>query len=134
MATGPGHYGFGLREATLSYELLTKSREFAIHFLPAEKSEWIQAVGTFSGRDVDKFIEDAYFVYECRVVGQNRYGTHDWFVGEVIQAHQDKSVFNEDSLVDFNKIDIPLYIGRSEYRILDHNAPVKNHPLYKKKK
>lgn len=150
MATNPGHYGIAIRKETYTYELIQQSAVFAVQFLPAAHSEQIQACGTFSGREIDKFstfsipfepgikvdvpvLSDAYFAYECKVVGQHTYGTHEWFVGEVVQSYRDKHRFTDTNAVDFNGLEIPMYIGRSEYRILTTEAPQKFHPMHLKK-
>ncbi|MFB4212267.1 flavin reductase family protein [Shouchella sp. JSM 1781072] len=151
MATQPGHYGIALRKETYTYDLIQKSQTFAVHFLPHEKAEWIQAAGTYSGRDMNKFdacqipyqlseicqvpiIKDAYFAYECRLVGQHTYGTHEWMVGEVVQSYESPKAFTDQHTVNFDHIGLPMYIGRSEYRVLDANASSVFHSLHNKKR
>ncbi len=144
MATEPGHYGIAVRKETYTYELIKQSGVFAVQFLPAAQSEQIQACGTYSGREIDKFssfsipyrpgikvdvpiLSDAYFAYECKVVGQHTYGTHEWIVGEVVQSYRDKQLFTATNAVDLNRLQVPFYIGRSEYRVLTSDAPLKIH-------
>ncbi|WP_042161006.1 flavin reductase family protein [Paenibacillus gorillae] len=147
IGSSPGIYGISLRKETYSYSLIEQSGVFGVHFLPASSSEVIQAVGTFSGRDIDKFnkfniryeeglkvdvpvLSDAYFAYECKVMNITTYGDHEWIAGEILQRYQDKDCFLEDGLPDFAKLEIPLYLGRSTYRTLDQHSEVKTHPLY----
>ncbi|MBG9782863.1 flavin reductase family protein [Shouchella lehensis] len=140
MGTNPGHYGFALRKEAFTYELISQSKTFAVQFLPSEYSQWIQLSGTYSGREQNKFdlfnipyhlselcavpiIKEAYFAYECNVVGEHTYGTHEWIVGEVIQSYRHEQAFTSSNTIDFEQLSIPMYIGRSEYRALTKEAP-----------
>lgn len=139
IGSGPAFYGISLREATHSYRLIQESGVFGVHFLPAARSEQIQGAGTLSGRDADKLstlnlkfedgiktgvpvLNDAYVAYECQVKDIHLYGDHYWIVGEIVQAYRDDAVFGENGLPDLNKLNIPLYMGRATYRILDEKA------------
>ncbi|WP_339315891.1 flavin reductase family protein [Paenibacillus sp. FSL R10-2734] len=143
----PHRYGISLRRETYSYQLIKDSGYFGINFLPAKCSELIQAVGTFSGKDIDKFREfnisyedglkanvpilsDAYFAYECKVVDIVNYGDHDWIVGDVLITYKDEELFHENRLPNFSKLSIPLYVGRSSYRVINDQVEVKTHDLY----
>ncbi|CAM4330535.1 flavin reductase family protein [Saccharibacillus endophyticus] len=139
IGSGPAFYGISLREAAHSYGLIRESGVFGVHFLPAACSEQIQGTGTLSGRDVDKLsalnltfddgeqtgvpiLRDAYVAYECRVKDIHAYGDHYWIVGEIVQAYRDDAVFGENGLPDLNKLNLPLYMGRAVYRVLDERA------------
>ncbi|MEK8130944.1 flavin reductase family protein [Paenibacillus filicis] len=147
IGSSPGIYGISLRKETYTYSLIEQSGEFGVHFLPARCSEMIQAVGTFSGRDMDKFeklgipyeeglrtdipvLTDAYFAYECKTMNITTYGDHEWIAGEIVQRYQDRDYFLEDGLPDFSRLEIPLYVGRSTYRTLNQQSTEKKHPLY----
>jgi flavin reductase (DIM6/NTAB) family NADH-FMN oxidoreductase RutF len=147
IGSSPGIYGISLRKETFTYSLIEQSGAFGVHFLPAHCSEIIQAVGTYSGRDLDKFKEfnigyeeglqvdipvltDAYFAYECRTLSITSLGDHEWIAGEIVQRYRDDQCFLENGLPDFSKLEIPLYTGRSTYKILNHESPEKNHPMY----
>ncbi|WP_028560591.1 flavin reductase family protein [Paenibacillus pinihumi] len=147
IGSSPSIYGISIRKETFTYQLIEQSGVFGVHFLPARCSELIQAVGTFSGHDIDKYVKyniayeeglkadipvltDAYFAYECKVMNMTTFGDHEWIAGEILQCYRDSEVFLDDGLPDFAKLEIPLYIGRSLYRVLDQDAREKNHPLY----
>ncbi|WP_315372121.1 flavin reductase family protein [Paenibacillus xylanexedens] len=147
IGSSPGVYGISLHKETYSYELIEKSGVFGVHFLPGHRSEWIQAAGTFSGRDTDKFtrfgipyeegikvsvpiLTDAYFAYECKVMEITTYGDHEWIAGEVLQRYQDQKYFLENGMVDLEKLQIPMYTGRSAYRIMDARTEEKIHPFH----
>ncbi|GAA0373129.1 flavin reductase family protein [Bacillus horti] len=146
VGSSPAIYGISLRKETFSYELIQKSGMFGVNFLPANRSEWIQSVGTFSGREMNKFeqlgieyeaglkvdvpiLKDAYFAYECKVTDILTHGDHEWITGEVLQTYMDIDMFTESGIPDFTKLHIPLYLGRSTYSILDHEVKQAFHPL-----
>lgn len=142
----PYHYGIAIGESTYTHEVIGKGGVFGINFLPARCSEMIQAVGTFSGRDLDKFkefeieydngikvdvpiLKDAYFAYECKVVDMVKYGDHYWTVGEVLLTYKDEELFLKNRNPDFSKLSIPVYVGRSSYRINNDAVEEKEHPF-----
>jgi flavin reductase (DIM6/NTAB) family NADH-FMN oxidoreductase RutF len=140
----PPIYGVAVGKERFTHSLIQGSGVFAAHFLPAEKSHWIQQVGVASGHDMDKFaalgieyqdgltadvpiLSDAYVAFECRVIDAQSYGDHDWFVGAITQFYRDDELFTENGLPDFRRLEIPLYLGRSEYAVLDGGARRKRH-------
>jgi hypothetical protein len=48
-------------------------------------------------------------------------------VGRITQFYRDEELFLENGLPDFGRLRIPLYLGRSEYAVLDSGAPHKRH-------
>jgi len=140
-------YGISIDKTAHTYDMIEKSGVFGVHFLPAHCSELIQNIGTTSGSDIDKFqtfnisyedglkadipvLTDAYFAYECEVKSITTVADAQWIVGEVIQRYQDKELFIYNGMPDLAKLEIPLYIGRSKYRVLNDKALEKNHPSY----
>jgi len=147
IGSSPGVYGIAIRKETYTYQLIEQSGVFGVQFLPAHASELIQAVGTFSGHDTDKFatlnikyeeglkanipvLSEAYFAYECRVISMTTFGDHEWVAGQILQCYKDKQVFSDNGMIDLSKLEIPLYMGRSVYRVLDANSNEKDHPIY----
>ncbi|WP_208588527.1 flavin reductase family protein [Gracilibacillus suaedae] len=146
LGSNPGMYGISVQRKAYTYDLIEKSGVFGVHFLPAKYTELIQAVGTFSGSNVDKFQEynihyenglkadipiltSAYFAYECEVKSITPVADQEWIVGEVLQRYQDKDVFLDKGFPNLAKLDIPLHIGDSSYRILNDQALEKDHPF-----
>lgn len=136
---GPPIYGVAIGRERYTYELVKAAGKFAINFLPYEKASFIQQAGVYTGANVNKFeladmkyesglvtrspiLNDAYIAYECEVIDRNSYGDHDWFVGSIVQFYRDHSKFQENGLPDFEKLSIPLYIGRSTYSKVDKNS------------
>ncbi|MFF2907947.1 flavin reductase family protein [Paenibacillus sp. NPDC057934] len=146
----PAIYGISIRKETYSYKLIVESGSFGINFLPSSRSNWIQAAGTFSGNQKNKFKEfdisyrdgnkldipiltDAYGAYECKILDIHSYGSHEFITGEIVQAHRDDSLFQEDGIPDFTKLQIPLYLGRSTYLTVDDTLKSTDHLFYLEK-
>ncbi|TLS37487.1 flavin reductase family protein [Pseudalkalibacillus caeni] len=142
----PAIYGVAIAEERFTHRLVKGSGEFVINFLPAEMAEVIQFSGTESGSAVDKFqelnlktleaetvgapvLKDAYVAYECKVMDFNRYGDHDWIVGKISMFHKDMDRFQGNGLPDWDKLHIPLYLGRSQYLIADNNSRIVTHRI-----
>jgi flavin reductase (DIM6/NTAB) family NADH-FMN oxidoreductase RutF len=146
ISVNPPIYGVAIAKERYTHHLVKESGVFGVQFLPAERSEWIQMVGVLSGNDMDKYatirmefeqaltidvplLTEAYVAYECRVLDVRTYGDHDWFVGSILQGHRDDDLFMPDGLPDFSRLEIPLYLGRSEYLVLDDSVRRKRHRL-----
>ncbi|MBM6617956.1 flavin reductase family protein [Bacillus suaedaesalsae] len=135
----PPIYGVAIGRERFTYHLMKEAGTFAINFLPYEKASFIQQAGMLSGEKIDKFelakmdnekgrmtgspiLNDSYIAYECEVIDRNSYGDHDWFVGNIVQFYRDNEKFLENGLPNFEKLAIPLYIGRSTYSKVDNNS------------
>ncbi|MEW9052765.1 MAG: flavin reductase family protein [Neobacillus sp.] len=142
----PPMYGVAIGRERFTYQLMKEAGNFAINFLPFEKSNFIQLSGVFSGAEVNKFelgkmgfdrgiatnapiLHDAYIAYECEVIDVNTYGDHDLFVGNIVQFYRDNQKFHEDGLPNFEKLSIPLYLGRSIYTRVDKNNTFISHQI-----
>ncbi|WP_035513025.1 flavin reductase family protein [Halalkalibacillus halophilus] len=128
----PPIYGVAIGHERHTYNIVKQAGTFAINFLPMEKAEFIQQSGVYTGKNTDKFslcemgfdrgittdapiLHDAYVAYECHTIDVNKYGDHDWFVGEMKKFYRDPDLFQSDGLPDDEKLTIPLYLGRSVY-------------------
>jgi flavin reductase (DIM6/NTAB) family NADH-FMN oxidoreductase RutF len=103
----------GVMPTNLTYELISKEREFGINIPTKEQLDVVRTCGSVSGRDEDKFekagltpqkskVITSYLIaecpvsLECRVVHQIDYpGTHRWFVGQ-IEAVSAKDDYRRD--------------------------------------
>ncbi|TET25237.1 MAG: flavin reductase family protein [Dehalococcoidia bacterium] len=128
----PPLYGVALSPKRFTYQLITKSREFGVNFLPSEKAELVAAVGGSKGGEVDKFqafnilkdspirtavpiLKDAYAAYECQLVDDRAYGDHRLLVGQIVAVHWLPEAFTADETLDLDKINPVLYLGRERY-------------------
>lgn len=65
----------------------------------------------------------------CKVHSISTLGDQEWIVGEVLQRYQDKEFFLKNGMQNLEKLDIPLHIGKSSYRILNSKAEEHQHPF-----
>jgi flavin reductase (DIM6/NTAB) family NADH-FMN oxidoreductase RutF len=114
--------GIAVRKATYSHGLISSSREFVIN-LPSRslmsQADWC---GSNSGRDVDKFAESGLTALpasqvkppliaeclvnlECKVLSIQEIGDHDLFLGEVVEAHADESILDDEGKVDYGRLE-----------------------------
>lgn len=137
MSYDPPIYGVAIAKERHTYKLVKDSQSFVINFVPAESAHLIEGAGKSSGRDGDKFsslqvrwtpgektgspvLDEAYVAYECSVSGMHEYGDHDWIAGDIVTFYQDSDRFEKDTgFPDFHKLQLPLYLGRSQYLIQD---------------
>lgn len=130
----PPLYGVAIGQTRYTNQLIEKAGCFAINFLKGEDITTIQLSGIYSGNKINKFkelslsydeghfaqlpiLDNAYMAYECEVYDKQSYGDHDWVVGEIKACYRDESLFLDNGLPNFNKLNIPLYLGRSQYYI-----------------
>ncbi|MEC5425946.1 flavin reductase family protein [Virgibacillus sp. C22-A2] len=137
----PPIYGVAIGRQRYTYDLVKNAESFAINFLAHDQAAFIQQAGVYTGEDLNKFaqggpaydqgitisapiLRDAYVAYECKTIDINTYGDHDWVVGEITQCYRDEKMFLKNGLPDFEKLEIPLYLGRSKYAKLDRNSSI----------
>lgn len=141
LSMSPPLFGVAIAEERYSYSLIRKAGAFAVHFLPAEHLEWIEMAGRSSGEKIDKFermtlptlsgikgvpiLLFSHVAYECLLKEVLPLGDHHLFVGEVVAAYKDQERFTEDGFPDWEKLTLPLYLGkevkrnRDRYLLLD---------------
>ncbi len=130
----PPIFGISLSPKRHTYKLIEKAKEFAINFLPFDKTALVVSVGSVSGAEVDKFkkfgietekalktsapiLKDAYAAYECKLIDSRKYGDHIWIVGEIVATHFDKARFTADEAIDLKRVSPILYMGADRYTI-----------------
>ncbi|KGX93578.1 flavin oxidoreductase [Pontibacillus halophilus JSM 076056 = DSM 19796] len=136
LSMSPPKYGIAVGRERYTYKALKSQQAFTVNFLSAAHSEFIQLCGTASGVEIEKascasyrveiggvlsapFLTDAYLVYECEVEEFMDVGDHDWVVASILSCKMDRTMFQENGLPNFSKLQIPLYLGRSTYITLD---------------
>jgi len=135
----PPLIGISITSKRFTYDLIMKSKEFAINFLPVEKAELVAATGGVSGRDADKFarfnlvkeqpvktgapiLADAYAAYECKLTDHHTYGDHEWLVGKVVATHFDEALFTPSGTLDLDKVNPALFYGTECYTTTNHKV------------
>jgi flavin reductase (DIM6/NTAB) family NADH-FMN oxidoreductase RutF len=146
----PPIYGVAIGRERYTHRLVKSAGTFAINFLKAEDAKFIQEAGVYSGSDTNKLslgqmefergihtnapiLKDAYVAYECQTIDVNSYGDHDWFTADIKAFYRDDNLFNNNGLPDFDKLSIPLYLGRSLYAVMDNSTKVEDHEVKEKK-
>ncbi len=133
----PPLYGVSISPKRFSHNLLMEAGEFSVNFLPFEKAELINKLGSLSGRDVDKLkklgieiepatridgfvMKDAYVSFECELIEHSAFdGDHTFFVGLVRATHYETDYFNHKTIIDVSKVNPTLYIGDYKYLTTD---------------
>ena len=100
----PPMLAISVAHARYSHHCIKQGREFVVVFPSVEQADDVLYVGTYSGRNVDKFaktklkaipatkvkpplIADAVACFECKLVAECDSGDHTIFVGEVVASH-----------------------------------------------
>ncbi|NQT05627.1 MAG: flavin reductase [Dehalococcoidia bacterium] len=124
--------GIAVMPQKFTYELIAESKEFGVNFMPFEEVKLVCAVGTSTGRKIDKFqkfniakeksvrtgapiLEKAYAAYECKLIDDTGYGSHRWLVGDIVAVHWLKEVYTPENTLDLNKVNPILFLGRNLY-------------------
>ncbi len=132
----PPMVAVSLRPQTHSHDIVARSGEFTVNVPHEGMLAQTDVCGVVSGRDTDKFeytgltkvssslvappiIEESILSLECVVRQATKLGSHTLFVGEIVQAHVDQGVIDENERVDLDKalpfVYCPLI---HEYRIV----------------
>ncbi len=142
LSFNPPLYGVLLTPKRFSYALILETGMFGVNFLPFEKADIIAGVGRNSGRDLDKFtvfsiavesfpdshapiLRDAYAAYECRLVEHRPYGDHELFTGEIVAVYQSPQVFDEEGILQVNRVRPALYLGADLYTTASEQSLVR---------
>lgn len=107
----------GIKPEKYTHGLIIDKKEFAINIPIMEQLDKIHICGSISGKDVDKFeksgltsrksnkidsciIEECPVNLECKLVHKVDYpGSHDWFIGEIVEVHIDENYTRDDALM-----------------------------------
>jgi flavin reductase (DIM6/NTAB) family NADH-FMN oxidoreductase RutF len=107
----------GIVPKNLTFELISRKREFGINIPRADQLEIAEICGSISGREADKFakagltqmkgkiidsflIEECPVSLECKVVHEVDFeGSHRWFIGEIKAAHIDQDYSRDSALI-----------------------------------
>ena len=127
----PPLYGISVGPTRYSHDLIKKSKEFVVNFVPYALVDKVHFCGTKSGRNIDKIkhvslnlqrvdgfqtpiIKECYAHLLCKLYKLIKLGDHTFFVGEVINALYDENAF-VDNILDNKKIQPCYYIGSNKY-------------------
>ncbi|KXX66920.1 hypothetical protein AVL50_29850 [Flammeovirga sp. SJP92] len=118
----PTSIGVSLRPATKTYDNVMRNQAFTVNIANEKLIEYVDWVGHYSGRDINKFdvlpltpvksklvnapyVHEFPVVLECRVVRTTNLGKHTHFVGEIMDVKVDTAILKADEIfVDINKL------------------------------
>ena len=131
----PPLYGISVAPKRYSHDLIKKTKEFVINFLPYKLVKEVNYCGTHSGRNTDKIeetklnlidsekiktpsIKEAFAHMECKLVKTVSLGDHTFFVGEIVNLLADENAFKDD-LLQNEKMQPCYYLGSNIYTSVD---------------
>ena len=115
-----------------SHKLIEESGEFVINIPPRGLLKQVVFCGSTSGRSVDKFkeadltplpsekvrpprIKECVAHLECKLVEKFQTGDHTVFVGEVVASSADEGAFDEELVLNSDKVEPLLQLGGDYY-------------------
>lgn len=130
ISKNPALYGISVAPTRYSHNLIEKSKEFVINFVPYSLVEKVHFCGSHSGRKIDKikqagltladsekiktkYIKECFAHFECNLHDTIVLGDHTLFVGEIVNILADEDAFIDDKLS--KKITPCYYIGDCVY-------------------
>ena len=128
VSKSPFRYAVAIRDENKTYDLVHTLGEFSINFMDFSYTEAMEIAGSMHGGEKfgatslhvkepleikSKLIEEAYMIYECKVVEVQNFGDHDIFIVDVMCIHNKTQ---ED-------VSPMLFLGRGYY------DTTTNHPL-----
>jgi flavin reductase (DIM6/NTAB) family NADH-FMN oxidoreductase RutF len=133
----PPLYGISVAPSRYSHELMMKSKEFVINFLPFDFVEKVNFCGTHTGRNIDKIqrsgltlipskevtipsIKESYSILECKFKESIHLGDHTFFVGEIVNISYVRDAFH-NNILENKHIQPIFYLGKNIYTTIGHN-------------
>jgi flavin reductase (DIM6/NTAB) family NADH-FMN oxidoreductase RutF len=143
LSSDPPMYGICLSPKTYTHQLVLKTGEFTVNFLPANEGSLAESLGKLSGREVDKvralglqlesgevlatpMLSAAYASAECLLLERHQIGEETLFVGEVQGLHLGVGAFDDDGVLQIGRVAPLLYLGSNRYATVD--AASVHHP------
>ncbi|MBN2816654.1 MAG: flavin reductase family protein [Campylobacterales bacterium] len=126
VSKAPFRYAVAIRPENESYDLVHALGHFSINFMDYSYFEAMEKAGSQHGGDKfaltgltpkkadaikSTLIEEAYMIYECRVVEIVNFGDHDIFIADVLCIHNKES---KDVLPT-------LFLGRGYYETISQS-------------
>ena len=117
-----------LRPTRYSYNMIKQTGEFVIN-IPNDKLVWeTDFCGTKSGKNIDKFkeakltkeeaeivktpiIKECPINIECKVKEIKKLGSHDMFIGEIVNVKADEDLVDEKGNIKYGEANLLTYMG-----------------------
>jgi len=138
----PPLYGISVSPKRFSHDVILSARAFAVHYFHYDKSDFVEKVGSVSGKYTDKYkefsidfflsplnnpiIKGAFLVLDCYYVKHVVLGDHTLIVGEIQRVYydEDRVELNDDYVLLKDKRAV-LYAGMGEYITVDPKTLIK---------
>ena len=128
----PTIVGLSIAKPRYSHQLISQTGEFVVNMPTASLLDKVDACGSVSGRDVDKFaalgltplpaqkvapplIAECPINLECKLLGIEEIGDHDMFKGEVVAAHVDEDLLDEEGRIQVERLEIFCFIHSFDF-------------------
>ena len=118
VSINPAYIGIGIGKIHFTTEGIKENKTFSVNFPATSNVAVSDYCGIVSGEKEDKsklfdvfygtlksapMIDNFPLSLECQLVDTHEYGTHNFFVGEIVASHADETCLSEGKL-DFAKI------------------------------
>jgi flavin reductase (DIM6/NTAB) family NADH-FMN oxidoreductase RutF len=127
----PPTIGLGIRPTRYSHKFIKNTKEFVVNIPTAKILKETDYCGVTSGKNTNKFsltkltpepaakvkpplIRECPMNMECILKDVIPLGTHNLFLGEIVQVHIDQDILDENGNIDFIKAD-PITYNQGEY-------------------
>jgi flavin reductase (DIM6/NTAB) family NADH-FMN oxidoreductase RutF len=132
LSSEPPLFGVCLSPSTHTHQLLLKTGEFTINFLPKEHAALAESLGKLSGRAADKVrdlkleleagealstpsLAVAYAAAECLLLERHHVGDQTLLVGEVHRIRTSPDAFDREGVLRLDRLSPLLYLGSNRY-------------------
>lgn len=146
--TQPPKTYISVRPERYSYDLIKKSGEFVINLTSTDMIKTCDWVGTYSGKNVDKFekmnietiesekvaapiIANSPLALECRVTDCIEMGTHHMFIADIVGVSVDEKLLDEKGKLCLDKANLSAY-AHGEYFALGKKIGTFGYSVMKK--
>ena len=134
VCSDPAMISISVRKERFSHDIIKESGEFVVNLVTRTLAYATDFCGVKSGRDVDKFkemnltplpsskikapgIAESPVSIECKVTDILELGSHDMFLGKVLNVSVDEKYMDETGRFHLNDSDLVAY-SHGEYRSL----------------
>ncbi|HEV2108342.1 MAG TPA: flavin reductase family protein [Thermomicrobiales bacterium] len=132
MSFDPVYVGVAIHPARLTHEFVSKTEVFVINIPTVDLMSAVQAAGTSSGREGDKFavtgltpaeaveieaplVAECVGHIECGVIDRHSFGDHDLFVGRILQVQALDEAFGGFWNVEHDAGQLLHHLGGDRY-------------------
>ena len=131
VSSDPPSLSISVRKNRYSYDLIRNAGEFVVNIASADMVKDVDYCGTVSGRSTDKYtdrgltaarghvvnapiVAECPVNIECRVTQEISLGSHQMFIGEIVNVQASKSALDDSGRIDIAKLS-PLGYGGGTY-------------------